>query len=100
MSDKFLAEAKAQFRRMMDDMPPEERAAWIAKMMAGEAFAPHGALPRELMAAVHGTIDALARATALEPPALAIEAFRRHGYRASLEDKADIALLRVERLQS
>ena len=100
MSDKFLAAAKAQARRMMDDMPPEERAAWIAKMMAGEAFAPHGSLPRELMAAVHDTIDALARSKTLEPPALAIEAFRRHGYHATLEDKADVALLRVERFQS
>jgi hypothetical protein len=100
MSDKFLSEAKARFRRMMDDMPPEERAAWIAKMLAGEAFVPNGDLPRDLMDAVHATIDALASSGDHEPAHLAIEAFRRHGYHAALQDKADIALLRVERLQS
>lgn len=97
MSDEFLAESRERVRRLTDDMAAPERAAWIAKIMAGAALH-DGPLPRDLMDAVYATIDALAADPPPDPAALAIEAFRRHGFRAALVDRGDVALLRVEPL--
>ncbi len=99
MSDGSLDEAEDRFRRLMDDMAPAERAAFIAKIMASAAFPPHGSLPRALMHDVYATIDELASRGDLDPPELAAHAFLRHGYHAELEDRGEIATLKVDRIQ-
>lgn len=99
MSDEFLAEAKERLRRLIDDMPARERSAWFAKIMASAAFAPHGDLSRELRSEVFATIDALAASGDRDPATLAIDAFLRHGYHAELEDRDEVAVLKVDRIQ-
>ncbi|HYF55055.1 MAG TPA: hypothetical protein VEA41_12425 [Salinarimonas sp.] len=99
MGEDGLAAAEDRFRRLIDDLSPAERAAFIAKVMAGSAFPPQGSLPRELMRGVHAVIDALAAGGLHDPEGLVGEAFLRHGYHAELEDRGELAVLRVDRIQ-
>ncbi len=83
---------------MLQGMDAEERTAFIARALINAAFQSSD-LPEGLRQAPYAAADRLAEETTLEPDAVAVEAFRQHGYRAEMKDMGGVAMLRATRVQ-
>lgn len=49
---------------------------------------------------LHATAERLAEETTLDPDAVAVEAFRLHGYRAEMQNMGEIMMLSAARVHS
>ncbi len=79
-------------------MSPDERTVLVARALAYGAFS-HDPLPEELVPALFATIEQITNEASMKPEAVAIEAFRRHGYRAEMRNVGEVAMMRAVRVQ-
>jgi hypothetical protein len=52
-----------------------------------------------LVPTLFATIDEIANESTMSPREIAIEAFRRHGYRAEMRNMGEVAMMRAVRVQ-
>ncbi len=90
--------ARDRGARLIQGMDDEERTAFIARALINAAFQSDN-LPDDLRQDIYATAERLAEETTLGPDAVAIEAFRLHGYIAEMQNAGDIKLLRATRVQ-
>lgn len=83
-----LALARDRGARMLEGMDDRDRTAFIARALINAAFQASD-IPELLRADLYAVADRLAEDPLLDPDAVAIEAFRRHGYAAGVKDVGD-----------
>ena len=91
--------ARERGRQFMESMSDEERTVFIGRALANSAFA-HDALPKALLPKIFAAIEEIADDGRTNPEEVAIEAFRRHGYRAEMQEMGEVAMMRAVRVQA
>ncbi|KAA2234794.1 hypothetical protein [Salinarimonas soli] len=100
-NDDDLADALESVSRFLVElaaMSDREQAAFMARAVANGAFH-YGLLPEDLLPGLFATIGEVAGEAGLSPEAVAIEAFRRHGYWAEMQEVDAVVILRAVRVQ-
>jgi hypothetical protein len=96
--DQRRGELPGLGRQFIERMSPESGPVFEARALAYGAFS-HDPLPDDLVPTLFATIDEIADESIMSSTEIAIEAFRRHGYRAEMRNMGEVAMMRAVRVQ-